>query len=341
MRILYIGPLHQGSTCLQRYLALIELGHLVFAFDTEHYFPCNYRGIHSIVRKLQFGPRLWKMNKDIKAALTAFTPEMLWVDKGLQIDPQILRDSKQLPNSPLLVHFSPDDMINPDNQTRFYLRSVPLYDIHITTKTPNVNELMQLGARKVYFMDNQYCLKMHRPVEISGSERDVYGGKIGFIGCYERDRAASIKHIVESGLPVHVWGDGWGDSLPARSNLVVENRPLWGEEYPRAICATDINLCFLRKVNRDRQTSRTMEIPACGGFMLAERTEEHLRLFKEDEEAVFFSSDEELLDKVKYYLSHPNERLAIACAGHDRCLKSGYSNTARLKLFFEELGYSN
>jgi len=338
MRILYIGPLHQGSTCLQRYLALIELGHLVLAFDTEYYFPSNYRGIHTIVRKLQFGPRLWKMNRDIKAALTKFAPDLLWVDKGLQLDPRILIDSKQLPKSPLLVHFSPDDMMNPNNQSRFYLHAIPLYDIHITTKTPNVSELKQLGARKVYFMDNKYCPNIHRPIEISGPEREAYGAKVGFIGCYERERAMSIKHIAEAGLPVRVWGYGWGNNLPARSYLVLENRPLWGEEYPRAICATDINLCFLRKVNRDQQTSRTMEIPACGGFMLAERTDEHLRLFKEDEEAVFFSSDDELVEKVRYYLAHTNERLAIARAGYNRCISSGYSNTARLKAFFGELG---
>lgn len=336
MRIFYIGPLHQGSTCLHRYQAMVSMGHLVFAFDIEHYFPTNYRGIHTIVRKLQFGPRLWKMNRDIKTAVAAFKPSLIWIDKGLQIDPTMLGGIKQGPIPPLFVHFSPDDMMNPDNQSRFYLRSIPLYDIHITTKTVNVDELKQLGARRVYLMGNTYCASAHRPIQVSREDREIYGGEIGFVGCYEKERAMSIRHIAQSGMRVRVWGHCWG-GMPAEKNVLIENRSLWGEEYPRAICATDINLCFLRKVNRDQQTSRSVEIPACGAFMIAERTKEHLALFKEDQEAVFFSSDSELIDKLKYYIAHPEERLAIASAGRNRCVKSGYSNVDRLKAFFREL----
>ena len=64
--------------------------------------------------------------------------------------------------------------------------------------------------------------------------------------------------------------------------------------------------------------------------MLGERTAEHLRLFREGEEAEFFGSVAELEKKCRYYLKHGQERDKVARAGLSRCVESGYSNEDRL-----------
>ena len=47
---------------------------------------------------------------------------------------------------------------------------------------------------------------------------------------------------------------------------------------------------------------RTFEIPASKGFMLHEKSEEVMDFFEEGKEAEYFSSPEEVLDKLKFYL---------------------------------------
>lgn len=101
---------------------------------------------------------------------------------------------------------------------------------------------------------------------------------------------------------------------------------LYSDNYVKALQSFKISLCFLRKMNFDQQTTRSVEIPACGGFLMAERTSEHLSLFEENKEAVYFSSNKELLEKCKFYLKNDPERKQIIENGHKRCIQSGYSN---------------
>jgi spore maturation protein CgeB len=71
--------------------------------------------------------------------------------------------------------------------------------------------------------------------------------------------------------------------------------------------------------------------------MLAERTGRHLDFFIEGSEAEFFASKEELLAKIRTYLSNSLEREKIAQAGRKLCLSSGYSMREQLTLILAEV----
>jgi spore maturation protein CgeB len=284
------------------------------------------RLLHRVAGKLRM-PLDWQAaGRRLLQALTSIDPHIIWIDKGVMLKPGVLAKAKQMRPRAALVWFSEDDMFAAHNRTTRFDRGLPLYDLVVTTKSYNADpgELPALGARRVQFVFQAFDPEQHHPLALTDEERGAYGGDIGFIGSYELDRARSMLGLAEAGLSVRVWGNGWERSPYRHANLKIEGRPLVNLPgdlaYGKGIAATRINLCFLRKINRDRHTSRSFEIPAVGGFMLGERTDEHLRLFEEGVEAEFFGSDAELVDKARFYLAHETERAAIAAAGHTRCV---------------------
>jgi hypothetical protein len=340
LRILYIGPLRPGSTTLQRLQAMKDLNQDIVTVDDRPDYVAKIMQTlpYRIYRKL-FGPvDLAGVNRAMIQFCRQTYFDFVWLDKGITIKPATLEIIKKLQPKCIIAGYSPDDMTgNKNNRSSNFLKCLPYYDIYFTTKTYCVEELKKLGCPQVEFIGNAYDMYTHKPIPISNDDRRRLGGPVGFIGQWEPQRANSLDYLAKSGIEVRVWGYTWERCTTRHKNLKLENKPVWGDDYARTICSFDINLCFLRKVNRDLQTTRSIEIPACGAFMLAERTDEHLALFEEGKEAAYFSSDEELVDKVKYYLAHEDQRKRIAAAGRQRCIKSGYSNRERLKTMMQKI----
>jgi hypothetical protein len=326
LTIVYVGPLSEGGTCRMRMEALTDLGHIVLPINSEMKCPTYWqRLVRRSLRNLGVAWDAVGANQAILKVFAERSADVLWIDKGLTISRDILITLQRRVPKPCVISYSPDDMYGGHNQSRQYLSAITYYDLHVTTKSYNVAELGLLGARSVLFVNNAYHPSIHRPISVSLREKRLFGGAVGFIGAYEQGRAADLCAIARAGVHVRVWGWGW-NRLVSTSTLRVENKPVWGDNYSKAISAFDINLCFLRKVNRDLQTQRSVEIPACGAFMLAERTDEHLALFEEGKEAEYFGSQQELLEKITFYLNHETLRRRIALAGRERCVRSRYDN---------------
>jgi spore maturation protein CgeB len=112
---------------------------------------------------------------------------------------------------------------------------------------------------------------------------------------------------------------------------------LYRDDYRNAIWRSRINLSFLTHSNQDEFVHKSFEIAGCGGFLLAERSAGHLQRFKEDEEAVFFSSFEALAEKIRRYLPDEAARQRIAAAGNLRAARDGYHNDRQVGLIIERI----
>jgi spore maturation protein CgeB len=337
-RIVFVGDISYGSTSGMRYEALERLAsdtHSISRIIPE--LRPDQMLMDGLLWKIKH-PRDYGLNKAILYFASRDPVQVLWCDRPLHIKPETLETAKALIPGIKLVSYRPDDMMRSHNQSSCYLHSIPIYDLHVTTKSYNVDELKALGARNAVFVNNAFCPRVHFPVEVTREEKKRFGGPVGFVGTYEPERAVMLMALARAGIPVRVWGANWSRGLRSYSpNLQIEYATLSEDSYRLAVNGFDINLGLLRNSNRDTQTARSVEIAACGGFLLAERTAEHQALFREDSEAVYFSSTEELIGKVRQYLSDELGRRTIARNGFRRAVSAPYTYEAQVGYVLENL----
>lgn len=264
-------------------------------------------------------------NSALVNAVEKYRPDIVFVEKGLTIRLHTLKTIRSLHPETRLVCYSLDDMMNPGNQSKYYLQSIPIYDVHFTSKNYNLSELLELGAKRVERTGNAYSPHVHRPIELTEDDKIRFGADVSFVGGYEADRAEVLNQLAGRGIFVRVWGNNWDKFDRPHPDLRLEMGPAYGEDYAKVVCSSKILLGFLRKINRDVETTRTVEIPAFGGFLLGERTEAQQALFHEGLHAEYFDSTEELVEKIEYYLKHEEIRKRIAAAGRRHCIDRGYS----------------
>jgi spore maturation protein CgeB len=261
--------------------------------------------------------------------VVSFRPDLVIVVSGHLISSAALQTVRQRTGA-VLFHFYGEDFFNPLNTNRTLRKSAPYYDHLFTTKSFNIKEMADVGIHHVSYLPHGYRPNCHYPVEPSPAEWDEYGSDLTFVGTWEAERAAILTQLTEFDL--RIWGADWERAGMRREiQHSIQKRAVYCEEMSKVFNASRINLAFLRKANRDRHTSRTFEIPACGGFQLSERTGEILEFFEEGKEIECFDSVEELKDKANYYLHHEASRNLVASAGLARVRNSPYSYTDRLQ----------
>jgi spore maturation protein CgeB len=286
------------------------------------------RRIDAVLRRVGLGraaTNARRLNRELRSrARDAY--DLVCVIKGLSVERGSVEALKAANPKGRVVLWTCDDQYLPHNQSRAFLEAAPAYDMIFTCKSQNLDgELSGLGFRRVEFLYQAYSEIHHQPAPNPVSR---HAGRVVFVGFAERERFDHMNHLARNGVEVDVYGSGWERAVYRRRghpNLKLHMRPLIGAEYTDALSNAAVSLCFLRALNRDRHTSRTFEIPACGGFMIGERTAEHQALFEEGREAEFFASPDELLAKVRRYLADPVRRAAVAQAGFERTRNSEYS----------------
>jgi spore maturation protein CgeB len=202
---------------------------------------------------------------------------------------------------------------------------LPSYDIVFSTRRSNLEDLQRLGCPKVHYLAFGYDETLFASPVQSGHTpaHDVL-----FVGGADADRAAFMTEFMRHGPPVAVAGGYW-ERYPAFRAYALGIKP---PELIRALTVTaKVNLCLVRRANRDGHVMRSFEIAAAGGCMLAQDTDEHREMFgPEGEVVLYFRDAKEAAQRARALLGDSSERKRLAANLHRRIVDGAHTYTHRL-----------
>lgn len=325
VRILYIGP--DSGTCRARRYALERLGHKVLGVDPFVALPAGRfarswsfktggLGFSRIVRK------------HIASAVGAQHFDLAYVDSGELIDARAVRMMRQF--APVVVNYNPDNPYESRDGWRWraFLTAVPEYDRMFVPRQSNVDQALAAGAKaveRVWFAADDL---LKNPESLPSEEAKApYRSPVSFVGTWMPERGPLLLRLIELGVPLRILGPRW-DKAPEYSALAphVTLGALDPQAYDAAVAAADISIALLSKGNCDFHTTRSLEIPSLGSLLCGERTDEHSALYKEGDEAMFWSSPEECAALCLELIDDPARRCAMAQAGRMRAIANNHFN---------------
>lgn len=336
--MLFIGDLNKQRNSYKFFRALREIGHEVTGVSTT---PSSDSGFDASPHTRLDG-LLYRIGYPLDKAATnkqvlnyirkGNQPSFVWIFKAAVLRPRTVGFIKRYSPNSKIIFFSYDNHLKQRNNTRTIKKNISLAHIVFVIRRGADDEALyqqRMGAKRVEFFDFGY----DKNTIIPSDKPHEFDYDVLFIGTYEEARARDLVFLANNGIEVTVFGGMW-DKAPRwvkDSSLRIQYKIIRGKEFVDALHRSKIALNFLRKANDDTSTTRTFEIPAAGTFMLSERSWAHEQYFIEDEEAVFFDTQEDLLQKAIYFLQNDGERQKIALSGLRRCQTSGYDFHSQLE----------
>ena len=270
-----------------------------------------------------------RLNRALVENAAAFLPDLILIGKGRWFTPAVIEAARKVSGA-TLVNWATDDPFNRADNSRELVKSIPLYDLYVCTKKDIMSDVRRAGCANVEYVRFGYKPEVHFPeAPATDEERDRFACDVMFVGGRDAHRVKYFETLVRAmpDVKLLLYGAYWERDRalrPYARGFAV------ARDYRLAVGGAKIAVNLVRRANRDDHVMRTFEIPACGAFMLTERSSTHEELFREDHEAAFFGSPNEFVAKVSSYLGRDQDRAGVAAAGHRKITQGRHTYGDRL-----------
>jgi spore maturation protein CgeB len=325
VRILLAAQNFEGASGWHIARTLRKMQHDVRVFDPgfllvppyRNYYTILETGLRQLVRVTNRVPPLRLVilnltNRRFLREVESFRPDLILAVKAEQIFPRTILQARQLRTAAFNWCF--DDpflwLEQPDELMAAYDHVLLVDRAYVETAQVRVPH-----ARVAYLP--QCCdPDIHKTIALTPAERQRFGNDVCFVGSMYPYRAQLLAGLGD--LDLGIWGNYWShaDDLALRTSY--RGREAYGIEKTKVFNASKIVLNTHHPQAIRATNLRTFEVTGCGGFLLVDRREDLMRLYREGEEFVAFEGKDDLRNKIEYYLSHPDEREKIGRQGQRR-----------------------
>jgi spore maturation protein CgeB len=279
------------------------------------------------------------MNRDLLAAVESMQPDVCFF---VLFTDEIARETIERISGRTdirTINWFTDDHWRFESYSRHW---APAFNFVMTTDALAAEKYRTYGIDTVIHTQWGFNPFRYRP---QGGSCD---GQVSFVGQVHSHRGDLVRHLESAGLSVSCWGLGWPNGrLPfdemvkffsrsaiclnfSESSVSLGWKPLVKVFLNRRADGT-LHLHGVRRMGENAVTffgahqlqikGRVFEIPGAGGFLLTEVADDLERYFVPDREIVTFQTPAEMVEKVRYYLAHGDERERIRAAGYERAVR--------------------
>lgn len=232
------------------------------------------------------------------------------------------------------LNYLTDDPWNPAHRSDWFLAALQEYDLLFSPRRANLEELRKTGGGKVQYLPFAYAPHLHYiPQGYLSTIPALATPEVVFVGGGDKERVEFFSEAIGQGLSPHLYGGYW-ERFSATRPFAKGHATA---DKIRELTAAAINICLVRRANRDGHVMRSFEIPACGGVMVAEDTEEHRAIFGRDGEAVlYFSTASEMVAQLRELLSEANLCRRLAENAHALITTGQHTYQERLRTMLDD-----
>ena len=335
MKILLVGSFIHPMYAPAFELGFKKLGHEVRTIKYEDFLYGKGQVGQLMTRlqnRLHIGLKLSAYNKTIIREANSFHPDFIFLYRCYNVWRGTVKRLKK--ECYFIFTYNNDDPFSGVPNLGYYRNFkaiLPLADVNLVYRKKNIADYESVSAKNVnlllpYFIeDSNYYIDTEDTIPIA------------FLGHFESDgRDNYVSLLLKEKIPITVFNGSDWEKAPRYDEIKDVVKPgKRGAEYNLTLNQCQIALVFLSKLNHDTYTRRCFEIPATKTLMLCEYTEDMDMMFPADECAVYYRSKEELVQKCKDLLNHPDRINQIAKNGYKRLKEIGASEVDRCRQIVE------